>query len=480
MSLRKSTFTGVRWTTVSSLSRVLLQLLQVAILARLLTPADFGLVAVVLAIIAVVQIFSDAGVSNAIIHYQDITPRELDSLYWLNTGSAGCLALLLIALSPLLAHWYAQPLLQPMLAIAASTLFVGSVGQQLRILAQKRLRFMDLARVELGGAVVGCLVAVTLAFFGARAYALLLGSFATAAATTGLAWICLSDGWRPQLQMAWDDVRRFVGFGVYIIGSNLANTFNTQIDVLLGAQLLGAPLIGLYSVPKDVSLRLASVINPIVTEVSLPVMASAQADGALVKRLYLQMMRMTASVTFPAYVAMAVFAPEIVLVALGSEWAKAAPLLRILAVWALFRSIGNPVGTMVMALGRPVRSFVWNLGLLAVMPPTIWMGSRLGGLQGMALAMAVLAVLIYLPNWFFLVRPLCGAQLGEYTYQLAVPFFIALLAGLAGYVAATPFDHAIPRLLAGGACGAAVYLGTSWVLNRPWSLAMLELVDRRR
>jgi lipopolysaccharide exporter len=480
VSLRKSTFSGVRWTSVSSLSRVLLQLLQVAILARLLTPADFGLVAVVLAIIAVVQIFSDAGVSNAIIHYQDVTPRELDSLYWLNAGSAAILALVLIALSPWLARWYAQPQLRPMLAIAASTLFVGALSQQLRVVAQKKLRFMELAMVELGGALVGCGVAITLAVLGARAYSLLLGSFGTAAATTGLAWMFLSDGWRPRAHMAWDDIQRFVGFGVYIIGNNLANTFNTQVDVLLGAQLLGASSIGLYSVPKDVSLRLASVINPIVTEVSFPVMASAQADRGLVKRLYLQMMRMTASITFPAYVAMGVFAPEVVQVALGREWAKAAPLLRILAAWALFRSIGNPVGTMLMALGRPGRSFAWNVALLAVMPPAIWMGSRLGGLQGMALALTILAILIYLPNWYFLVRPLCGAQLGEYTYQLAVPLFISLLAGMGGYLAAAPFVHSVPRLIVGGSVGAAVYLGASLVLNRPWSLAMVELVGLRR
>src|SRR5206468_9053256 len=124
------------------------------------------------------------------------------------------------------------------------------------------------------------------------------------------------------------------------------------------------------------SLRLAGVINPIVTEVSLPVLAGAQHDRLLVKRVYLQTIRMTASVTFPAYIALAAFGPEVVHVVLGDGWQKAAPLLRILACWALLRSIGNPVGTMLMALGRPGLSFTWNIALLIVMPPIVWLGSQ--------------------------------------------------------------------------------------------------------
>lgn len=479
MSLRKQTFSGVRWTTVSSLGRVSLQLLQVTILARLLTPADFGLVAVVMALVAIVQIFSDAGVSNALIHFRDITTDESDSLYWLNVSVSAVLALLVVVASPWIARWYSQPTLRTLLMIAAMTLFVGALGQQLRVLAQKQLRFVELAKVELGGAIVGCGVAIGLALLGARAYSLLAGSFATAAATAGLAWFLLSDGWRPRLQMRWREIGRFVEFGAYIIGNNLTNTFNSQIDVLLGAQLLGAPSIGLYSVPKDLSLRLAGVVNPIVTEVSFPVMASAQSDRALLRRMYLQMMRMTASVSFPIYVALAVFAPEVVRVALGREWQSAAPLLRILSCWAALRSIGNPVGTLLMALGRPGLSLSWNVGLLVVMPPTIWFGSR-HGLQGMALAMTMLAAVVYLPNWYFLVHPLCGAKLGEYTAQLAVPLAISLVAGLAGYLAATPFDASLVRLAIGGCAGAVIYLGFSWILNRRWSLAMLELVGWRR
>lgn len=477
MSLRKQTFSGVRWTTSSSLGRALLQVLQLAILARLLTPADFGLVAVVAALMAILQIFSDAGVSNAIIHYQDISATELSSLYWLNVGISVVLGALLVLLSPWMGMWYHEPELRRLLMIAAFTLVVGALGQQARIVAQKNLRFANLAKVELGAALAGAVIAVAVAIRGGGAYSLILGSLAAAASGTLLAWLYLAEGWRPTLSLSVRDIRRFLRFGAYIVGNNLANALNSQVDVLLGGRLLGARTIGLYSVPKDFSSRLAGVVNPVVTEVSLPVMAKAQADTMMLKRLYLQMMRMIASVSFPVYVALAIFAGEVVRLLFGPQWGNAVPLLRLLACWALLRSISNPVGSLLIALGRPDLSFHWNMALLFIMPPAVWLGSQYG-LIGMATAMTILAALLYVPNWYFLVRPLCGAEFGEYTRQVAVPLGLSLVAGLAGYIGAAPFVNDLPRVAAGGIVGGITYVAMSSYFNRTWVAAMRELLVR--
>lgn len=475
MSLRQQTFTGVRWTTVSSLGRAALQVIQVAILARLLTPADFGLIAVVAALLAILQIFSDAGVSNAIIHYQDITSGELSNLYWLNVGAGALLAALLAVASPWIAQWYHEPPLRSLFMIASLTLFAGALGLQPRIVAQKHLRFSSLAKVELGAAVAGCLVAIGIALLGGGAYSLVTGSLVAAACGTALAWRYLSEGWRPEFGLRLGKIRRFLRFGAYIIGNNLANAFNSQVDVLLGGRLLGAASIGIYSVPKDLSSRLAGVINPVVTEVSLPVMAKTQSDALALRRLYLQMMRMTASVSFPVYVALALFSGEIVRVLLGLQWVAAAPLLRVLACWALIRSTGNPVGSLLMAVGRPDLSFHWNLALLVIIPPTVWVGSQ-NGPVGMAYAMAILALLLYVPNWYFLVRPLCGAGLAEYTAQVAVPLGLSLIAGFAGYLGAYFFASDLARLATGLTLGGVAYLRLSRHYNRSWAEAMTELI----
>lgn len=476
MTLRKQTFSAVRWTTFSSLGRAALQFAQIAILARLLAPADFGLIALVVAIMAFLQIFADAGISNAIIHYQDITQEQLSSLYWLNVSVSAALALTLVATSHWVAVWYQQPPLQYLLMLAAVTLLVGALGQQIRVVAQKNLRFADLAKLELMAALVGFVVAVSLAWMGAGVYSLIAGSLTTAVVGCLLVWVRLSEGWRPQARLRLAEIRQFLKFGAYMIGNNLANTFNSQIDILLGGRLLGVQSIGLYSVPKDLSLRIGNIINPIITQVGLPVMAKAQGDVDLLKRVYLKTMRMTASVNFPIYLALGLFAPEIVNLLLGSQWHDAIPLLQIFAVWALLRSTVNPVGSLLMARGRADLSFKWNVALLIIMPPAIWVGSQYG-VSGMAIAMAAsLGVLAYWPSWYFLVHPLCGAKLGEYSVQMAVPLVLSIIAGMAGYLSTYLLEGDLLRLAIGVSGGGLVYLGLSWRFNRVWVDAMMELV----
>lgn len=474
MSLRSRAFAGVRWTTLSSAGRILLQLLQVTVLARMLAPADFGLVAVVIAIISVMQVFADGGVSNAILHYQDVSATESASLYWLNIAISAALASLLVLASPWLAVWYAEPALQSLLSTAAVTLLLGASGQQLRVVAQKQLRFVALAKVEFGGAVAGCAVAIALAVAHSGAFAIIIGSLTTAGVTTGLAWWYLADGWRPKGGLSWQGVRRFMRFGAHSVGSNLASSLNSQVDVLLGAQFLGASAMGLYSVPKDLSLRMSGIINPVVTEVSAPVMASVQTDSARLRQIYLQIVRMIASVTFPCYIGLAVFAPEVVRVVLGHEWDGASPLLRLLACWALLRSTGNPVGTLVVARGRPDLGLLWNLALVIVIPPAVWAGSRYG-LVGMTIAMLLVALILFVPNWYFLVRPLSGAELPEYSRQFAAPLGISLVSGACGFLSVYSVSGDVSRLLLGGVVGASVYLSLSWHFNREWAVAMLEL-----
>ena len=479
MTLRKQTFSGIRWTTFSSLGRATLQFMQIAILARLLTPADFGLIALVVAMIVFLQIFSDAGISNAIIHYQNITQEQLSSLYWLNVSVSAFLALMLIAFSHWMAAWYEQPVLKFLLILAAVTLVVGALGQQIRVLAEKNLHFAKLAKVELIAAFFGFLVAVSLALMGEGVYALLVGNLVTALVGCLLVWVWLSEGWRPQARLCLAEIRQFLMFGTYMVGNNLANTFNSQIDILLGGRLLGIQSIGLYSVPKELSLRISSMINPIITQVGLPVMAKVQEDAVLLKHIYLQTMRMGASVIFPIYITLGLFSPEIVHLLLGQQWRDAIPLLQIFSVWALIRSTGNPVGILLMARGRADLSFKWNMVWLFIMPPTIWIGSQFG-ISGMTISLAMLSVLAFWPNWYFLIRPLCGAGFGEYSIHLATPLILSSCAGLVGYCTAYLLDGNLLRLTIGVSVGGLVYLGLSWRFNRVWINAMIELLEGRR
>jgi len=212
--------------------------------------------------------------------------------------------------------------------------------------------------------------------------------------------------------------------------------------------------------------------------VGMPVMAKAQGDVGLLRNVYLQTMRMVASVNFPIYTAMGLFAPELVRVLLGEKWGAAVPLLQVFAWWGLLRATGNPVGSLLMAVGRADLSFKWNLAWLFVTPPAIWLGS-LHGTLGMAIAMLGVVAAGFVPNWYFLVRSQCRAGFWEYVVQMLVPLGLTAVAGLAGVAAALPFDRSLLRLVVGGGAIGVVYLGLSYLCNRVWFDAMRELLGVR-
>jgi lipopolysaccharide exporter len=465
MTLRKKAFSSVRWTALSSSVKVVLQLSQIVILSRLLTPADFGLIAIVVAIVAFLQIFADAGVSNAIIHFQEISNDQLSSLYWLNVSLSVFLGVMLIVSSPYIADWYKQPELINLLPIAAFTLIINSLGQQLRVNAQKTLLFSKLVKIELSAVISGFLLCIFLAWYGLGVYSIAIGTLLTAFIYCLLAWIYLANGWRPKLKFNLLEIKDFLIYGGYMIGNNLVSTVNSEIDILIGGRIFGSNQMGLYSVPKSLMLNIQMAINPIITQVGLPIMAIAQNDKNKLKSIYLQTMRITSSVNFPIYLAVIFYSSEIVNLILGDKWQASIPLIKIFAIWGLVRSVGNPVGSLLLGVGKAKMLFNWNLFLTVVTGPSLWLGSN-WGVYGMAVAMMILMTVAYLPNWYFLVRPVCGAELKEYSSQLATPLIIGLIAAICSYTIVMQIESSIYRLFLGVSLGGVLYILISFKFNK--------------
>lgn len=478
MTLKKQAFSAIRWTSFSLFTRAFLQFAQIAILARVLTPADFGLVAIITSIMAFLQIFADAGISNAIIHHQKISNAQQSSLYWLNVAATFVLAITLALFSGVLARWYEQPNLDNLITLAALAMIASSIGLQLRLKAQKSLNFSPLAKVDVSAALLGFISAIASAFVGFGVYSLLIGTLTTSVLSSLLSWIYLSDGWRPRIRLKLSEIREFLQFGGYMMANNLANSFNSQIDVLLGGKMMSAQAIGQYSITKSLNLNIAMIVNPIVTQVGLPVMAQAQNDPALLKRIYLQTMVMTASINFPIYIFLILFAPEVVALYLGESWTSTIPLMQTFAAWALLRSTGNPVGSLLMAKGRADLSFKWNLTWLFITPPAIWFGSQYGA-TGMAISMVLLGIVGYWPNWYFLIKPLSGIAFGEYSAHLIKPLLISILAVITGYLAMTLFSTPIYRFIGALLISSVTYLIMSFYWNKIWFQTIMEFIKGR-
>ena len=478
MTLRRQTFSAVRWTTLDSAGKALLRVASIAVLARILAPEDYGLMAIVSVILGLASMFADLGMNSAYVQRKDVTQEQRSSLYWLNVAMSACLAVLLVAISPLVATFYGDPRLSPLIMLSASTIVFIALGQQVKMSAEKELRFAGVVSLSLIASLIGFAVAILAALAGWGVYALVVSVIAGAALSSAFYWIFVADGWRPMWRLRKDDIQSFLGFGSATVGNNVASYLGRSADIFLGGRLLGASDLGLFSVPRTLVLELGGMVNAIVTRVGFPLIAKVQSDIDRVRSIYLKTMNMTAATNAPLYIGIAFFAPDIVTLVLGEGWEKSGELFRVLALWGGLRSTGNPVGSLLYGMGRAGLSLKWNMWLLLIVPPAVWLGSQ-NGAVGIAWALLLVQVVLFVPAWFFLVRPVCKAKLIDYSVAALRPFVLAALAVGPAYVVASQLDDVVARLFVGVLISAPLYWLFSWVGNREWVLAMLELLGRK-
>ncbi|MHB8950774.1 MAG: MOP flippase family protein [Rhodoferax sp.] len=474
MTLKHKTFSAVRWTTGATVVRALLQIAQVAVLARLLAPEDYGLMAMVSVVLGFASIFADMGVNSAYVQRQDVTAEQRSSLFWLNVGMSGALTLLMLVFSPLIARFFGDDRLTPLLMLAASTFVVSALGQQVRMTAEKALDFRPVVLLEVASALIGFAAAVTAAFAGWGVYALILGGILGAVSGTVLAWLFLARGWRPLWRFRLADVHSYLGFGGALVANNIVNEINRGIDLMLGGRMLGAAALGLYSLPRQIVFQIQGMVNPIITRVGFPLIAQVQADIPRVRAIYLKTLNMTAATNAPLYVGIAFFAPEVVRIVLGDKWLVAADLLRLLAVWGFLRSTVNPIGSLLLGMGRADLSLKWNAGMLFVVPPVLWIGSQFGTI-GMAWALLIFQMVIFVPGWYVMVRPLCKAGLVEYSTAALRPFLLAVASIAPGYFLTTNVNNIYLHIALAVIISAPLYFALSHFVNREWVKAMMHL-----
>lgn len=474
MTMKAKAFAAVRWTTAVTVARVVLQTLQLIVLARLISPQDFGLMAMILSVTAFIQLFADLGVSNSIIHAREISQPVLSTLYWLNVAVGAALSLAVAAASPWVASFYSEPHLAAPLALAGLSFLLLAIGQQVKVLAEKRLAFKPVAIVELTSAIVSTALTVTAAFLGAGVYSLVIGVLALSGGNSLLYILFARDGWRPGLQLKFREASHHLRAGLYLLGTSLLNTATLQADVIIVGRLLGSAALGAYTVPRELCLKVMMATNPIMTRVGTPLMAEAQNDKDLLRRVYLSTIRMTSSVNFPIYGAIATFRHEITAIVFGANWAQSADLLGIMAVWGMFRSLGNPVGSLLYGTGNVRLALAQSLGVTILILPTIYFGSQWGA-PGVACALTLFYLAFVFALWFFVVEPITAVRLWPYTEQWATPFLVTALACAIAWITVAPIEATFLRLFAGLSAGGVAYLVLSWLLNRKWCTAIFEL-----
>ncbi len=477
--LKQKTIKGVKWTSIATAFGAIIQVAQLAILARFLKPFEFGLIGIINVVIGFSQAFMDMGISNGIIHYQKITKEELSSLYWLNVISGIAIFAILSIISQYIGNFFKAEQLPMLLILVSTTFIIIPFGQQFQILLQKDLRFKYISGVEIITKLVGFIILIILLLLGWKIYSLVWSLIISTILSTALYILFGIKEHNLAFVFKFNKIRRFVNFGIFQMMEKTINYFNLQIDSLLIGKLLGLAALGVYTLPKNLVLRPIFLINPIITRVTFPMMSKMQDDIITLKNTYLKTINYLSSVTFPFYIFLAFFAEPVILILFGKGWESSVVILRILAIWAAIRSTGNPIGSLALARGRADLGFYWNLALFSFIPIAIFIGNK-WGIIGVSVALLLVQTCLVIPNWWFLVKKLCGARFVEYFEQMSAPFIIATLSCLLGYLLTFRVIDSLLKLTLGLLIVVVIYILISMKLNNSFIKILKNLFFREK
>ena len=434
MILKQQVVCSVKWSALSMGIIAAFQLLTLWILARLLSPVDFGLMGMIMVVIGFAQTFSDMGISNAIIQRQDTTKDQLSSLYWMNIISGVIVFLVVCASAPIVVFFYNENRLFNLLFLTSLTFIISPLGQQFHILLQRGLNFKIISKIEIATAVMNSTVAIASAYAGLGVYSLVLGLLTS---TTIKVLLLCSIGWwqwRPSFHFSIQDLKGFLSFGVYQMGERSINYLNSNLDYILIGSMLGATALGFYTLAYNLIIKPSTIINQIITKVAFPVFSLIQNETDKIRSSFLKMIQLLSMINFPIMAGLAVLAPVAVPVVLGNQWLHSIILIQILSIAGMLRSIGNPIGALLLAKGRADLGFFWNLSIAVTQIPGVYIGARFGGVVGVSVALSSLMVLYSIFNYTVLMRTLLGSCLKEYILSIWPALWISIVMGASAFL----------------------------------------------
>lgn len=417
MSLKKQAITGTKWTTLSTVTLAIVSIIKLSVLSRFLDREDFGLMALVGVVIGFMTLFMDMGINTAILHVQDIKRKEYYSLYWLNFFFSIVLYALIALSAPFVAVFYGEPELEVLLYIMGFGLILSSIGRQFKTQERKALEFKFISLLDITSGMISLGVAIILAIYGYGVYALVYAMLAQFFISNVVLFFLGLKKYGLGLRFKIKETKRFLKIGIYQVGGQVVNYFNRDLDTLLIGKLLGTEVLGGYSLAKQLVFRPASIINPILTMVGAPSLALLQNDKIILARNYLKLVNIVSALNFMAYLGIVLFAPYIVSILYGSDFAYIYPIVQILSIYMFLRATSNPVGSLVIATGRTNLEFYWNIFSLFVMPASIYLGSFYGK-EGVAWSLSIFMLASMYPFFKLVITKMIPVSFSEYIKAL--------------------------------------------------------------
>lgn len=430
MSLLKQTLEGIAWTSVGKALAQVFGLVISIVLARLLTPTDFGLVGMLLVLTGFLQIFGEMGFGAALIQRKELDERHLSSAFWLNVLAGVVLAAVFVFGAPLIGRFYHEPRVIPLVRVIALDFVLAPLGIVQSAILSREMNFRALALAEVCSVSVSGVLALVLAITGFGVWALIVKVLAATVTTVIVVWT--QSQWRPRWLLDRAAIKDLSGFSYNLVGFTTINYWARKSDDLLIGRVLGSAPLGLYTRAYSTMMMPLTEITGVLSRVMFPTLSKLQDDKQQFKRTYLKSISMIGLVSLPIMLLLAVVARSFVVAVFGRQWLGAVTTLEILCVVGAFQSIGTTVGWIYQARGRTDWMFRWGSVASLLIISSIGFGIYLGSIEAVAASYGVMTVCLLSYPQFYIPGRLIDMRPGEVLRALAGPLLcaIAMAAGL--------------------------------------------------
>ncbi len=456
---------SLRWNAASSGVSAILQVLQMVWLARLLTPADFGWMAMAWVVVRCAAPFFTGGIGQSIIQQKEISREQFSTLFWIQMA-LGILTFAGVYLStPLWVAFFQVPEISALLLICGLSFTFAPAGNTFQALFTRQMRFDKLALIQVSGALADLITSVWLAYSGWGALSVCWGFFARQLLTT------IASGWlgknhAPSLTFQIGQVKPMLKFASFETANNLVYALHGMLDKAILSRFLSAHDLGLYFIAWELAMTPLSKINPVFTKVSFPLFAKLQDQPGKLNHYFMEMTRPLLALNLPVLIGISMLAAPLLIAFFGPQWASAGACLSLLGVLGLEKVLANTGAGVFLAKGRADYNLLWNLiSTGAIFLSIVFFLNQSPSIESAALAQ-VLAMGILFSVWLFLLKRVGNIRIPQLLMVLlrrlvlCIPFSLALLLSLYW------FTSPLAVLTMGLISALFVYLPTIWLFDR--------------
>lgn len=450
---------SMKWSSVDTMGTQAVQFILSIIIARQLTPDDYGLIGMLAIFIAISTTFVESGFGSALIQKKDANDADFSTAFFFNVGVATILYLVLYVCSPLIADFYKQPLLVQVTRIYMLTLPISALSQVHGARMSKYLEFKSKAIISIASLIIGGTVGLILAYSGYGVWALVWQNIVSAIVTSLMYWGMAH--WHPLFIFSKKSFRHLFNFGGKLLGSSLINTVYNNISTIIIGKVYNAADLGLYSRARGFSILPVNVITSMIMRVNYPVMSQLQDDNVRLLEAYKAILRAPMFILFPILLGMASVSYPMVEVLLGKQWLGCVPLLIILCLGSLWTPLSTINLNLLYVKGRT--DLVLKLEVMKKPIAFVMLIASIPlGIEGMCSAIALYEIVAFSFNCYYTGRTL------DYGFWKQVRELLPLLGyatimSIAVIASIWFVQSALLKLVVGIPVGVIVYLSVAWI-----------------